>query len=91
MGKFCRCTGEQKVKLGQRFESKSNVIKSAKKEGDGSQQFHFFIRNRKIKQVMAIGRADQDTGSLLGNRNEEQITLILGNDGKLLPNLANTG
>lgn len=36
LGELCRCTGEQKVKLGQRFKRKSNVIKSGKMEGDGS-------------------------------------------------------
>lgn len=35
-GELRRCTGEQKVKLGQRFKRKSNVIKSGKMEGDGS-------------------------------------------------------
>lgn len=38
LGEHCSCTGQQKVKLRQRFQSK--VIKSAQKEGAGSWQFY---------------------------------------------------
>lgn len=48
-------------------------------------------RGGKSNKRLAIRRAGQDTGSFFGNGNEEQMILILGNDGKLLPILANTG
>lgn len=59
LGKLCSCTGQQKVKLGKRFKSKSGVINSAKKEGAGPWQFHLTRKGGKSNKQLAIRRADQ--------------------------------